>query len=760
MIKGYIQKWLIVFSLMAAALGIVVACGGWYEEPENSSFTPETFLGSSPLFYSGNTQFYNTGFWDRDDYNSRFNDSIVADWHGYLKGDIEEEDLRYLLVNANRNEIDSLYEYYSKSDKNRIVNYWASKINLKSKKVESFIEFLFKAKKIEVNSITVSGTWSYNDYNQRSQIEDYVIEDLKKKYVDEKDPFLKNRYWFQTVKAFFYSSKWKKTISFFDETQSGIPHNLLYYRALNYVAGVNYHSKNYTKANYLYSLMFNECNSMAMDAAYGFHPQDDEDWKASLALAANNTEKAALWALFGYYADEKRAIQEIYNIAPDSRHLNFLLTRLINKEEKRWYNEMNDDAQPVQTREEYKVWMNELQDKEILTLIEPIAQSGKTHTPHLWYLAAGYIQLLNGNHFKATSFFDKVEKTTALSSLGRKQVRLLRFINTLGAMESINTKNEKIIYKDLKWLYEECAYADTGDMNVFRFQAASDWSKKYVALLYGDRNNGVMRELFNRTDQIYQTEEGIMAMRTFLMKPVKTEFETLALNIYSVSVNDIDEYRALRFAYSDKTEEAISILETLPVAYHPAFNANPFNGKIKDCNDCDHMAKQTVTYTRLTFLYKLRELKLNIAKKDDVYSNALLLGNAYYSISHYGNSRVNYGGNIIGGPYYSAEYIHDNNKRMLLDNSLSKLYYQMALNDAVTDEQKAKCWYLLAKCERNDYYNRTLYFSKGEDAYDPEAKDFESWEGFKMLKTEYSDTRYYQDVIGECGYFRTYLGRR
>lgn len=35
--------------------------------------------------------------------------------------------------------------------------------------------------------------------------------------------------------------------------------------------------------------------------------------------------------------------------------------------------------------------------------------------------------------------------------------------------------------------------------------------------------------------------------------------------------------------------------------------------------------------------------------------------------------------------------------------------------------------------------------------------NFIAWNGFKHLKSNYSNTKYYRDVIAECGYFDTYV---
>ena len=83
-------------------------------------------------------------------------------------------------------------------------------------------------------------------------------------------------------------------------------------------------------------------------------------------------------------------------------------------------------------------------------------------------------------------------------------------------------------------------------------------------------------------------------------------------------------------------------------------------------------------------------------------------------------------------------------------------YYTLALSVASNDEQKAKCQYLLAKCQRNEWYNR-IADTRNPWAENKEGQpDFIAWDGFKSLK-QYANTKYYSEVLKECGYFSTYI---
>jgi hypothetical protein len=140
----------------------------------------------------------------------------------------------------------------------------------------------------------------------------------------------------------------------------------------------------------------------------------------------------------------------------------------------------------------------------------------------------------------------------------------------------------------------------------------------------------------------------------------------------------------------------------------------------------------------------MKEMQAHVDKNEDVYNNSLLLANAYYNMSYFGNARAFYYNNILNQYYLDIDEYY---APQLLTCTTANRYYKMALAAATTDEQRAKCVYMMAKCERNEKFNG-----------DPENESL-AWEGFKQLKTKYAHTKYYNEVLNECSYFSIYLNR-
>ena len=728
------------FSTLILAIIYAVCGGGDWDDYDgaNSNFTPETFVDKSyePLFLSAN-MFYGDNWYDSQ-HAYRFNDMIVKDWKGYMGNSMSEKDIRYFMISDSSATDFKLINKAIKTKKTPAA--WKARLAVTDIKVINFFTFLATAATVDPYSLTAVG-WDY-DSNQEASKPKLPYKEVKyieNTYNNFKDPFLKNRYWFLAMKANFYSEDKNNTVLFFNKTKTVVPKNTLFYRGMSYVAGVLYKNRYYSKSNFLYSVVFDNCPELRIVTAYSFHPQEQKDFAASLDLAKTNQQKAALWALYGYYADPAEAMLKMYEVDPKSEHLEYLLTRLVN------IDEVKINQLPFENIVGYKKMLKDSLNKKSYDLITKIAQNANTLKPHLWNTAAGYYEIFNGDYIKAKQYFAVAEKTMPQTELAKKQSRLFHLINNIAATTKMNGKSEKALLDELAWL-NQLPKEEKGDSE-FRYQNAMAWSRNYISKLYKQQNDPVMEELFLRKQDFYLNPANLESMKAFFAKSNKSPWEQMVKSIYSITEDDINDFQAVNYTYKNELEKAVFYMEKKKS--HFVLLGNPFNGNIQDCHDCDHVAYQKRKFTELDFLKTMQEMQLSIKNGVDVYNNNLLLGNAFYNISYYGNARLFYEGNTIVGQYgnYIAEYYQG----LLLSNTMAKNYYEKAFATAQNKEQKAKCLYMLSKIERNAFFE-----TKDFNAYE---KAFIPFEGFKKLKKEYADTKYYNEVINECGYFRSYVGQ-
>lgn len=741
--KIFLLRLLAAFSaLLLLSYGILIACaGGDWEEYGVSVFAPEAYADSAyqPFFYS--EQFYYELGHDVG-HNYRFNRQVAEEWNAYLGKAAADTEVRYLLFTATPGAIDSARKMPAAAIPS------LAKFRLfqqRSEKVAAFLKFLTYARANESYAAEPHDYWDYSEEQEPKVLNERQLADrlaMEKEMVNAQDKFIAQRYFFQVVRAYFFSGAYEACISFYNQHQSAYPSNLLAARTLGYVAGCYYKQKQYGMANYLYSKVYDADPTLKTVAQYSFHPQDEADWQQTLALCKDKSEQVTLWQLLGIYFDEERAIKEIYGLDPKSEKLDLLLTRLINHQE-----QYCNTGVPVYNYVEYHPAKDSLK-KETLSLVRKIADERKTARPYAWYLAAGYLHFINGDYSKAADYFNRSKANTPTGNqLAQAQVRLFILMNNVASARRMTTQKETSLLADLLWLRDIAANPPSG----LRFSSAYDWIKAQLANYYRNQGDLLHAELFVHSEEYYANEQRTAAMKSFLTKTDHTPFDQYAQSVYDITNEDICAFQSVLMALEDKTDEAIVLMSSASSTADMELLGNPFNGNIQDCHDCDHAAPQKIKYTKRSLLLKLKEMKAKLARGEEVYNNSLLLGNAYYNISHYGNARIFYEGKILGGPHSSPESISSFFKEKLISNNLSVKYYQQALQAAKDDEQKAKVTYLLLKCERNELYNKLNRENSWEYADIPPIP-------FSRLEP-YRNTQYYKEVINECGYFRRYLAK-
>lgn len=744
----YFKKCVILFSVfITSCIVIIIACSD-IDFTYYSHFSPEVSdIDSSfePMFISEDL-FYNYSHFEY--YSQRFNTNIIDEWSVYLEDRIPIKEIEYFLLDNNSTkEINELYANVQNSNKSGILN---SRFSVIDSKVKGFIQFLYYAKQIEAISLQQLDVWDIEQGMKRNYASPEIIAELENRYHIESDPFLKNRYWFQVAKAKYYSINKSSIISFFDKTKETVKKNNLYYRALSYVAGAHYKQRNYTLSNYLYSIVYYNCKEMRSIAAYNFHPQEQSDFDSSLQLASNNNEKIALWTLYGYYADDLKAIREISKLDTKNEHIDFLLAHFINNEEKR----LNSEAE-LKNAVEYKNVLKENVNPEAVLLIDSIARQENTSRPFLWYMGAGYFQILAGNYKLADIYLEKSSKLISNKPLAVNQIRLLQLVNNILRIDSITKQHEEKLVSELDWLYNKCP---NDSIKSFRYNHTVSWSKYYLSSLYKSQGNHVFSEILSPSTNYYINQNNIDNMIEYFTKKDMSSWDSIIIGQYAFTLSDLYDYVSIKntYIYPENLDKAIYYME-LSQHSNDTLDCDPFLGRIKDICECTEGNIPNIRFTKLDLLRRMKDLQLLIAKGERTYEHYLALGNAFYNITYFGNSREFYFNAIINnyGIYIDPLY-----KSWLLNSSIANTYFNNALQVANNNEQKALCVYMMSKCERNTFYTER-YYEDGflRDSYNQDT-NYLAWNGFVKLKNEYSNTSFYKQVIKECGYFKSYISKR
>jgi hypothetical protein len=746
----YFKKCVIVFSVfITSCIVIIIACSG-IDFTYYSHFSPEVSdLDSSfePLFISEDLF---SNYADFEYYSKRFNTNIIDEWRGYLGDRISINDIEYFLLDNNStNEINELYATMKNSHQSGILN---KRFSVFDSKIKGFIQFLYYAKQIEAISLQQLDVWDLEQGMIRNFASPEIIAELENRYHVESDPFLKNRYWFQVAKAKYYSIDKSSIISFFDKTKETVSKNNLYYRALSYVAGAHYKQHNYTLSNYLYSIVYDKCKEMRSIAAYNFHPQEQTDFDSSLHLASNTNEKIALWTLYGYYADELKAIREISKLDTKNEHIDFLLAHYINNEEKR----LNSEAEFTNALE-YKNGLKENVNPEAVLLIDSIARQENTSRPFLWYMGAGYFQILAGNYKLADIYLEKSSELISNKPLAVNQIRLLQLVNNILRIDTITQNQEEKLVSELDWLYNKCP---NDRMKSFRYNHTVSWSKIYLSSLYKSQGNNIFSEILDPSPNFYINQYNIDNMIEYLTKKDMSSWDSILIGQYAYTLSDIYDYASIMNTYihPENLNKSLYYMELSQHA-NDTLDCDPFIHTIKEIYYCSegNGNPPNKRFTKIDLLRQMNDLQVLIAKGESTYEHFLALGNAFYNITYFGNSREYYFNPIIDN---YGNYVDPLYKSWFLNSSIANSYYSKAVQVAKNNEQKALCVYLMSKCERNTFHTERYYEDGFFRSFHNQDTNYLAWNGFIKLKNEYSNTSFYQQVIQECGYFKSYLSKR
>jgi hypothetical protein len=745
------SKKFLILSISASLVlitGIILACAdSGYEDFFNSFFAPETsgLNNQKPLFRSMN-KFYGNVYYT--DAIHAFDSTNLTEWHSFFKSAVVPDDLHYLVYTCRIGEIDTLI-FYLKDNKYPAKPYLKKNTLLTFEDKAISREFLFYlgfAKRCEPFAIFNPEWWDddalANNPRKDSASMQKLINGGKKTLANVKTDFIRQRYSFQIVRLLFNSGNYEGCLAWYQENLPVFTTpNSIKYRTLGYVAGAYYKLKKYSEANYQYAVLYDQCNEMKLPAFLSFHPQEEADWNASLQLAQTPREKAVLWHLLGVYADPLRAMKEIYAIDPKSDLLDLLLVRAVNIEEEQFIPNLYYDDDKNTSR--YALKKNNV-DNSLFTFLKKVADAGNSNKPYLWNLSAGYLCIAAGNYKQADTYLSKA--TTTGDKLVAEQIRAFRLISNVEQYNKPLENMETTFAKELTWLDKE------GHDNGLRSQQMYQWALKRLSEKYASFGDMVKAQCldYSRDHSFYDDPGKMNSLIAFIDKPQKTAFEAFMLNVHPYTRQDLFEYLAVNLVYQYKFREALAKFDECPGSGNTGLPADPFIIHINDCHDCDHEATKNTTYTKYTFVQRLAELS-EFATGDarKASQKYFILANGLYNLTFFGNIRRMYQTRISGeGPsdfYFSDRSLADT----IYDCTKAGECYRKAMEMSIDKEFKAKCAFMAAKCEQNQF------FASGEITNDIH---FKAGKYFKTLKENYSNTKYYQEIIKECGYFRTYLG--
>lgn len=625
------------------------------------------------------------------------------------------------------------------------------------------VDYLLFAKRCEPY---VVGGDPWEEPKRKTEEMRALIQEGRKTFLSVKSHFLRMRYAYQVVRLAHYAGLYQEALDLYDYflPKIDIPivngrTTIVYYWALGHRAGALRALGRYVEASYWYSHIFQYCPSKQTTAFQSFYVKTDDDWKQLLLMCRDDKERATLYAIRAHSAGSRAVeeMQHIYELDPKNEYLEVLLLREMRELEKDLlglpFNEYRDSnrryfKRPRPFAGNYVITMQRFAHQ--------LWKERQVGRPELWLLAEGYLTLLAGDYYAADLLFQEVADELQNKNL-REQLAVFQLACQISAFQRPDDETEQTAYDIRK-----------SDKRYRKYPEFHDYLRDRLATLY--RENG-------RPGKAYRCYYGL---RDLQLNPEMAVIDDLLKLSVDTDRNQLERLllqdekgkemtyqlwnlKAMMYLQNYQLEAALEMLKQIPRETWSDYGEfSPFKGSYVDCVHCPREVDTSDLYNRGELIEKLIDLEYRTrAELDDNAKYFYLIGMALYNMSYFGHAwnamdpfRSGASWNRLGAskaiPYPGAP--NGNVEMFNLDRPL--YYFDKARQLAKTPEVAARATFMAAKCEQLLYYMTPDFRPPCCDQIPPLPEEFSN--NYRILKEDYGDTEFYQDVIRECLYFRAY----
>ncbi len=639
-------------------------------------------------------------------------------------------------------------------------------------------------------------SWDYNEIKQQKTINtEALLSEANTLLNNESNEQLKARYYYQIIRILHYSKDWKDAIEFYEKKiKDKLPKNEIYYYVTDQVAGCYYSVKNYEKAAYLFTKVFNKSVDRKKTAfnSYNFCAKKDADGKSFFKGVEDEKDFVIITSLRNF-SDEVINIKNFISLDANDQRVELLFMRALNNVERVvWPKNIGVGNETLPFYDKNNNY------KDLLSIAEKQVGNYAMINKDFWRIASSYLSFIN-NDIKTAK--NKLSKVNSFPD----QKKALSIVYEVFSWNEISSSNEDYIYNILQTIPEQkdCSNDNENDLrNLILDKIAHTYYKnKQIEKTF------LVHNYLEKVNNINSLEL-LDALENFYLKPNKNNYEQLLIANVDKKNNFIDYInyqKGIYYLYDKKPELALLFFNknNSYKAQKPIPNAI-FSNNIKECFTCDvNEVMDDEVYKADVFSFinessSRKDLAINLIELIRLTSNEklwkaklanYLLANFYYNISNTGYYRglltdnsntgdeiyINYANDKYFSPKITGEEIIANKSGYNMSNistwsnryekhyfnmsELAMKYYQNVIDFSTDKELNARCVYLMAKCELNHFYNnggdnnyKILVNGKWNN-YEIELPKSRS---FKLLNEKYSDTEFHNMIIKECSYYRHY----
>ncbi|WP_315818326.1 hypothetical protein [Paraflavitalea speifideaquila] len=362
---------------------------------------------------------------------------------------------------------------------------------------------------------------------------------------------------------------------------------------------------------------------------------------------------------------------------------------------------------------------------------------------------------------------------------------LLLAINT---KETMDAAFEKQLLPSLQWLEKKAAtdeeyarfyrrlfndiistkYKQTSNAKQLLCIGVANWiSEKYAKGGWG-YNGPYALSMLRYEMTAEQVEQLIQLMESKKLN----DFEQYLVAHNSFTKDDVNDVagttwlRQFNYAAAEKWFAKVSTAYYQKEPYTTYLAANPFADLIEDTHA--PTKQDTVKYTKLTFVRKMLRLEQEVKTLKEADRQAKTyyeLAKGLYQLSYWGNSwmLVHYdwsGNDGLKGP--NGQQPGDKEYYGVLN---AEAYYKKAFDLSTDKNFKARCMFMMAKCDQkqipvpswSDFKEYTDY-EKAQKTYSKNIMINKQY--FPILAKEYAATPFFKEAINTCSYLKDFVKKK
>lgn len=777
-------------SSKIVSLLILLACAGGPIDPNEfkSFFMPESSNASATdLRYAFTPQFFyidDEGYSEEDTTDAQTDENVLT-WMAYSKSDDSKS------IGA---------ELFGES------KVFSRFLKLKGKNEAA--EYLAAAKAIE--KAYQPSMYSWEESTKDSIGLESWFDKMKALAGTTKDSFLKERYAFQAIKLAGILQKHQECVKLYDQWIAPIKQKTFISDwSLSRKAGADMRLGDSAKAYYEFAQVFDRSASRRRQAdlsirIYGLRNFTEN----ALSFCKNDQEKAAVYAIAAIQprTDALPMLEKLVALNPKNPLIELIMAREINQNEFYHYTDTQqmvytfydaDSTEMAQKKAESGSYAEKLKDFAL-----QCAENKNLGNPVFWLTATAYMEYMGKDFEKSQELLDKakLQKTTHKSL--QDQIALQEMLLTIDRQATVTTDLETAampyleqfsIANDFRrnnafvqactalaakyrgiptesetksggW-FSSCSNKKTSPANVPFAKA-----KAYLMTVLPSRQMRSGESYgFEANNDMYAVEDStssatIQEVIAYFTQASPNDFDKRLMKIAKISQDDLYVLLGRRSLAENAFAQAAEAFGKVPTSYWEQdpfstyFNQNPFYLS----PDKEQDAAQI--HTPATFTKRMAELEAKVKADPSDAEAWYLLGCGAFNLSYYGNSWV-----LVTRDWSNVELEYstiDQSANNYYTTNSARRYFEQAMKMTTNTELAARACFMAAQCEQNAFFTyqgmeHAKQYAKGNyddiSAQTEQVRRQKYLTFFKLLKTQYRNTKFQQEAIRECSDYATFV---